>query len=91
MFLSIFIFIVFVFKGLCVGDVSHQRTGLPDQQGVREVQQVPAQCQGAYLFLQYYTAEVPRYPVLHIVGYFYTFARISGHVALNPVCNKGSI
>ena len=42
-------------------------------------------------FLQYYTAEVQRYPVLHILGYFYTFARIFGHVALNPVRNKGSI
>ena len=29
--------------------------------------------------------------MLHIVRYFYTFARISGHVTLNPVCNKGSI
>ena len=42
--LSIFLFIVFLFVGLCVGDVPHQRAGLPDQQGVREVQQAPAQC-----------------------------------------------
>ena len=36
-------------------------------------------------------ALVPIYPVLQIIGYFYTSARISGHVALEPVYNKGVI
>ena len=54
-----------------------------------EVQTVRAQCQGMYLLL--YKAEVPIYPVLYMIGYVYTFARISGRVTLNPVYNKGVI
>ena len=34
------------FPGLCAGNVPHQGVGVPDQQGVREVQQVPACSQG---------------------------------------------
>ena len=58
--------------GFCVGDVSHQGAGLPDQQGVREVQQVPAQCKGRiHLNLH---SKGPKISC-SVAGYFYTFAR----------------
>ncbi len=36
-------------SGFRAGDVPHPWAGLPDQQGVREIQQIPPQPQGEYL------------------------------------------
>ena len=71
------------FPGLCAGNVPHQGVGVPDQQGVREVQQVPACSQGAICFTLLQKA-VMRF--LGRVVHFYTSShKFSGHVSLAAV------